>query len=323
VFFQLLAYVFHIRNFRRAFTGLRLSGKLVKLAVFGEIVSYGLKSFVANTATLVLNQSGPLLIGHYEPPAYVGFYTLPLRILQYAGDAVSRVGLVTRSSAAELSATRGREAVLKLGIYSNRYSLTLFMPLAILLVFYGRDLILRWVGPLFALNSAPLLPVFLISTSLVLAGQFNSSSLLFGISGHGSYARGVFVEAVFNVAGMILVIPRYGIMGAALVSSGLMLAVRGVYTPWLVSRHLEFSFFEYMRRIYTRPILTAIPIGLVAWLVKVRWLAGRTWFDLIAATLLIGVSYAALALFTCIEREHRGLLLARIPFVGERLAPVT
>jgi O-antigen/teichoic acid export membrane protein len=320
--FQLLAYVFHIRNFRRVFTGLRLSTTLVKLSVFGEIVSYGLKSFVANTATLVLNQSGPLLIGHYEPSAYVGFYTLPLRILQYAGDAVSRVGLVTRSSAAELSALGRKEAVLKLAVYSNRYSLTLFMPLAIMLMLYGRALILRWVGPLFALNSAPLLPVFVMSTSLVLAGQFNSSSLLYGISGHGSYARGVAVEAVLNVAGMILVIPRYGIMGAALVSSGLMLLIRGVYTPWLVSRHLEFGFFGYMRRIYVRPLLTAVPVGLGAWLLKLRWLAGRTWFDLVAAALLIGVSYAGLAWFTCIEREHRGLLLARIPFVRERLAPV-
>ena len=110
-----------------------------------------------------------MLIGHYQPPAYVGFYTLPSRILQYAGDAVSRVGGVTRSSAAELSAMGRKEAVWKLGVYSNRYSLTLFMPLVIVLLLYGRDLILRWVGPLFALNSAPLLPVFLISTSLVLA----------------------------------------------------------------------------------------------------------------------------------------------------------
>lgn len=322
VFFQLLAYVFHTRNFRSAFPELRLSRKLVKRSVFGQIFRYGLKSFAANTATLVLNQSGPVLIGHYQPPAYVGFYTLPSRILQYAGDAVSRVGGVTRSSAAELSAMGRKEAVWKLGVYSNRYSLTLFMPLVIVLLLYGRDLILRWVGPLFALNSAPLLPVFLISTSLVLAGQFNSSSLLYGISGHGSYARGVAFEAVLNVAGMILVIPRYGIMGAALVSSGLMLLVRGLYTPWLVSRHLEFGFFEYMRRIYIRPILTGVPVGLAAWLLKMRWLPGRTWFDLIAAALLIGVAYGALAIFTCLEREHRGLLLSRIPFVGERLAAV-
>jgi O-antigen/teichoic acid export membrane protein len=323
VFFQVLVSVLNIQNFRSVFTGLRFSKKLVKLSVFRAIVSYGLKSFFANTATLVLNQSGPVLIGHYEPTEYVGFYTLPSRILQYAGDAVSRVGNVTRSSAAELTAMGEKESVLKLGVYSNRYSLTLFMPLAIMLVVYGRELILRWVGPAFALYSAPLLPIFLVSTSLVLAGQFNSSSLLYGISRHGAYARGVIVEAVLNVIGMVLVIPRYGIIGAAVVSSGLMLLVRGIYTPLIVSRSLNFSFSEYMRRIYFRPILTAVPVAAMAWFLKGHWLPGRTWFHLLAAASSIGIAYTALALFTCIEREHRSLLLSRIPFVGERLAAAT
>jgi len=143
---------------------------------------------------------------------------------------------------------------------------------------------------------------------------------LYGINRHGVYARGVIAEAVLNVSGMILVIPRYGIMGAALVSSGLMLLVRGVYTPLVVSRSLDFSFFEYMRRIYIRPILTGVPIGLAAWFLKTRWLPGSTWFDLLAATVFIGIGYTSLALFTCIEREHRSLLLSRIPFVGGRLA---
>jgi O-antigen/teichoic acid export membrane protein len=320
VFFQVLAGVFNIRNFRGVFRELQFSKALVKFSVFREIVAYGLKTFFANGATLVLNQSSPVLIGHYQPTEFVGFYTLPSRILQYAGDAVSRVGNVTRSSAAELLAIGENESVLRLGVYSNRYSLTLFMPLAVLLVVYGRELILRWVGPVFATYSAPLLPIFLVSTSLVLAGQFNSSSLLYGINRHGAYARGVIVEAVLNVVGMVLVIPRYGIIGAAVVASGLMLLVRGIYTPLVVSRCLKFSFFEYMRRIYIRPILTALPVASLAWALKMRLLPGRTWFDLFAAALSIGLSYSALALFTCIEREHRSLLVARIPFVGERLA---
>jgi len=320
VFFQVLAGVFNIGNFRGVFLGLRFSKTLVKFSVFREIVAYGLKTFFANGATLVLNQSGPVLIGHYQPTEFVGFYTLPSRILQYAGDAVSRVGNVTRSSAAELLAMGEHDSVLRLGVYANRYSLTLFMPLAVLLVVYGRELILRWVGPAFATYSAPLLPILLVSTALVLAGQFNSSSLLYGINRHGAYARAVIVEAVLNVAGMVLVIPRYGIIGAAVVASGLMLLVRGIYTPLIVSRSLHFSFFEYLRRIYLRPILTGLPIASMAWALKMRLLPGRSWFDLFAAAALIGLGYSALALFTCIEREHRSLLLARIPFVGQRLA---
>jgi hypothetical protein len=88
----------------------------------------------------------------------------------------------------------------------------------------------------------------------------------------------------------------------------------------VVSRSLNFSFFEYMRRIYIRPILTGVPIASMAWALKMRLLAGCSWVELFAAAALIGLGYGALALFTCIEREHRSLLLSRIPFVGERLA---
>jgi O-antigen/teichoic acid export membrane protein len=165
-----------------------------------------------------------------------------------------------------------------------------------------------------------LLPIFLTSTMLVLAGQFNSSSLLYGLGKHGGYARGVVVEAVLNVGGMILVIPHYGIMGAAAVSSGLALLVRGIYTPWLVCRSLGFGFFSYLSRIYSRPMLTGVPVLVLMWTVKIRWITGRTWLDLLVAAVLTGVLYWALALFTSIEREHRALFLSRIPFIGGRLA---
>lgn len=320
VVFQVLSYALNFRNFRLVFRPFRFSFHLVKFSVFRQIVSYGLKSFVANTSTLVLNQSGTVLIGHYEPTQFAGFYALPSKILQYAVDAVSRLAMVTRSSAAELSELGKKEAVLKLGIYSNRYSLTLFMPLVVLLLVYGRELILRWVGPVFAVYSAPLLPVFVVSTALVLAGQFNSSALLYGLSLHGGYARGLVVEAVLNVAGMILVIPRYGILGAAVVSSALMLLVRGIYTPLLVCRSLNCGFFGYLRRIYLRPIVTALPVFALAWIIKTYWLPGRTWLELVGVAMMIGLLYMALALFTCIEREHRGLLLSHIPLVGARLA---
>jgi O-antigen/teichoic acid export membrane protein len=322
VVFQVLSYALNFRNFRLVFRPFRFSFRLAKFSVFRQIVSYGLKSFVANSSTLVLNQSGIVLVGHYQPTQFAGFYGLPSKILQYAVDAVSRLAMVTRSSAAQLSELGKTETVLKLGIYSNRYSLTLFMPLVVLLLVYGRELILRWMGPEFATYSAPLLPVFAVSTALVLAGQFNSSALLYGLGLHGGYARGLVVEAVLNVAGMILVIPRYGILGAAVVSSGLMLLVRGIYTPLLVCSSLHFSFFGYLRRIYVRPIATSVPVFALAWFMKTHGLPGRTWLELVGMAVLIGLLYGALALFTCVEREHRGLLLSHIPLVGGRLAAV-
>jgi O-antigen/teichoic acid export membrane protein len=318
---QILGYLLNFLNFRRVFPQLRISASYVRLAMFRDIFRYGVKSFVANGSTLVLNQSGTVMIGHYLSEASVGFYVLPSRLLQNAVDAVSRIAIVTRSSAAEMSSTGKREAALALGIYSNRYSLTLFMPLVVFLGIYGRALILRWVGPQMAENSAPLLPVFLLSNALVLAAQFNSSSLLYGLGAHGGYARGMIVEAVVYLGALVWITPRYGILGVAWVSAALMIAVRGVYTPWLVSRALNSSFLLYMRGIYARPLLASVPVWILAWFLQKNWLPGTSWAQLTLAGCICGVVYSAIAFFACLPPQHRMMILSRMPVVGPRYRP--
>jgi O-antigen/teichoic acid export membrane protein len=317
---QILGYVLNFFNFRRVFPELHISTRQISWGMFKDIFRYGLQSFVANSSGLALNQSGPLLVAHYLGSAPVGFFTLPGKMLQQAYDAISRIGMVTRSNAAELSVTAQREAQVTLGVYSNRYSLTLFLPLACYLLMYGRNIIDLWMGNVMAEKAGPLLPIFLLSYSLVLAAQFNSSSILFGVGQHGGYARALVIEAVTYIAALAVVIPRYGIWGAAWTSAILMIASRGLYTPWLVSRALECSFFQYMSGIYIRPLLTAIPALTLAWGLKETVLPGRTWPELIAAAALTAGCYLSVAMFVCIAPHHRALFVGRIPMLGRRFA---
>jgi O-antigen/teichoic acid export membrane protein len=318
---QILGYVLNFRNFSRVFRPLRISRSYVRLSMFREILRYGLSSFAANSSTLMLYQGGTMMIGHYVSEVAVGFYGLPSRLLQYAVDAVSRIALVTRSNAAELHVTARREDTIALGIFTNRYSLALCMPLSIFLLVYGRALFVRWVGPEMAANAAPLIPVFVLSSTLVMAAQFNSSSILYGLGRHGGYARGLAVEAVLYIGALAYVVPRYGILGAAWVSAVLMIAVRGIYTPWLVSRALECSFFNYMRGIYVRPLLAGVPAAAVTWYLKMNVIPGNTLPQLFFAACLCGVTYGAVAFFLCVAPDHRRMVLCRIPLVGPRLMP--
>ena len=119
------------------------------------------------------------------------------------------------------------------------------------------------------------------------------------------------VEAALNVAGMLIFIPRYGIIGAACVSSALMLLIRGIYTPLLVCKSLDASLVRYMSAIYLRPLLTAIPVAAGAVFLK-EYVSGGNWTELILAGALIAGSYLALALFTCIDPSHRKMLFGWI-----------
>jgi O-antigen/teichoic acid export membrane protein len=318
---QIFGYVCYFLLFRHAFPDLRFSRGFVRWSMFREIFRYGIKAFVASNATLVLNQSGTTSVSHYLGQTSVGYYGLPLRLIQQAIDAVSRIGMVTRSNAAELSATGKRESVISLGVYSNRYSLTLFMPLACFLAVYAYPLIARWMSPEMASHSTPLMPVFLAAYAFVLAGQFNSSSLLYGVSAHGKYARALVVEAICYLGALVVVVPRYGILGAAWTTAVCMIAVRGLYTPWLVSRVLETSFAGYMRDIYVRPVLAGIPVIGLAWLMRSTVLPGRSLPEMALAGIVCASVYFAIALFACIAPHHRALLFSRIPVLGTRLVP--
>jgi O-antigen/teichoic acid export membrane protein len=317
---QILGYALNFLNFRRIFPELRLSPSRVHWSMFRDIFRYGIRSFFANSSGLVLNQSGPIIIGHYLGAGPVGFFTLPAKMLQQAYDAVSRIGMVTRSNAAELSVTAQREAQISLGIYSNRYSLTLFLPLACFLLVYGRIVIERWMGPKMAAMAGPLLPIFLLSYSLVLAAQFNSTSLLFGLGKHGGFARILMIEAAMYLAALAWVVPRYGIWGAAWTQCVLMIVMRGLATPWLVARALDCSLLGYMTGIYVRPLLAAVPALAVAYALKLTILPGRSWPELIVAGALTAALYLSVAMFACIAPHHRALFAGRIPVLGRRFA---
>jgi O-antigen/teichoic acid export membrane protein len=211
---QVFSYLLSAIALRRVFPEQRFSFRMAKFAMFKQMVSYGVHTLTSGVATQLLNQGAPLLIGHFRPAAFVGYFSVPVRLLQYTGDAVDRVGLITSSSAAELTAKDEHDSIPSLGMYVNRYCLTLFLPMAVFLFFYGRELIRVWIRkPDFVEMSAPLLPVLLIGVTLAIAGQVNSSSILYGMAKHGGYARGLLVEGIALIAGLYFAVPRYGIMG--------------------------------------------------------------------------------------------------------------
>jgi O-antigen/teichoic acid export membrane protein len=249
------------------------------------------------------------MIGHFSGASFVGYYTFPSRLLGYSVEAVTRIGFVTRSNVVEMQTKGDEKAVYSLGIYLNRYCVALFLPLVIFLLVYGTELLRRWVNLEFATACGPLLPVISLATLFAVAGQFNSTSMLYGLSRHDRMARGLLVEALLGVLGIWLVLPHYGILGVAWVVGVLSVLNRGLYVPWLVCRALDSSFPDYIRGIYARPLLTGIPVLLLAHALKAAGVSGQTWPQLILMGAFTSAAFFVPAFFTCVTREHRKLML--------------
>jgi O-antigen/teichoic acid export membrane protein len=307
--------------FRSVFPEMRLSWVYVKFALVKEMWSYGVHSFVANISNLLLSQGAPVMIGHFRLASFVGYYTFPSRLLGYSVEAVTRVGFVTRSNVVEMQAKGDEKSVYNLGIFLNRYCVTLFLPLVVFLLVFGTELLRRWVNLEFANACGPLLPVISLTTMFAVAGQFNSTSMLYGLSRHDRMARGLLAEALLGVIGIWLVLPHYGILGVAWVVGMLSVLNRGLYVPWLVCRALESSFFGYVWGIYARPLLTAIPVFLLVETMKAAGLSGQTWPQLILAGAFSCVAFYLPACFTCVTSEHRKLMLHSLAGLVARVFP--
>ncbi len=307
---QIAIYVWTYLGFRRVVKGVHPSWNRASVPMLRAMVGYGIHTFTAVTANRILVQSAPLLIARFMTVRFVSYYAVASRFFDYAMDGIGRVGTVTSPNASEILAAGKRDELVSLGVFSNRYCLVMFMPLTAFLLVYGFELYSVWIKPEFARESAYLLPVLLIGYT-ALAGQFNSSSLLFGIGRHKVYSRYLLAEAVLSVGGMLYALPRFGLMGAAMVTSGLMALNRGAVVCWLTARELAVSPLRYAARIYVTPLISGAAM-FVTGLVLKHWVPGRNWRELLLAVAVMGAVYVAFVFWLCVPARHRVMVIQKI-----------
>jgi O-antigen/teichoic acid export membrane protein len=304
---QLLSYLFYYVYFRRIHPTYRFSFATATWSMLRHMYNYGIHNFVGNISQMLLMQAPPVIIGHFQPAAFVGYFQLPMRLLQYSGEAVNRIGAITNANAAELSATGETHPLGEMAVFTNRYCMTVFMPLTLFFLLYGKQFFQLWV-PKSAEYCSPILPVLLIGYVIAIIGQFSSSMLLMGMAKYKTYSRGLVVEGAASLLSLWFIVPRYGIMGAAVVTATAMILNRGLFLPWLVSRVVGFKYSWFMHSIYTWPVLSAIPAAAIGLWLKAHVFSGTVWFSLAAGGAALAALYYPVAAALCLPSDHRVIL---------------
>lgn len=310
---QLLSYLMMYVNFRRIAPKARVSWHLASFSMLKEMTSYGVHTFTTIISTRLLNQGLPAIIGYFLNTSSVTYYMTPMRIMDYAMDGIGRVGQVTTPNTTELAAKNRLKDIVQLGIYANRYCLCLFLPLLSFLLVYGLQVYRLWMWrrPGFAEASAYLLPIMLTSHA-AFSGQCNSVSILFGLGRHKTYSRCLLAEALITAAGLAYVLPRYGLYGGAILAASTMILDRMFVVCFLLCRELKISFFGYLAKIYTMPVSIAAACTLFLFWLQRTEIPGRTWGQVILASILMMIPYAALSFRLCLAEHHRQFLLNKL-----------
>lgn len=198
----------------------------------GRIAGYGLPRVLAAALDQALVWLDVLLVGLIAGPAAAGIYGAASRFIR-GGLVVStafRIVVAPRFSA--LLAQRRLEDVARLYVTTSGWILLLGAPAYLVLANYGPT-VLSWLGEDFT-DGVTALAILSLGTLVVLAaGNIQSLLLMSGRSGVSALNKALVVA--FNAVANLILVPIYGINGAA-VAWTVSMVLDTALAAWWVAR---------------------------------------------------------------------------------------
>ncbi len=255
---------------RRHIPGLRVWPGL-SLPALRRLAGYAGVAVVPALGGIAFAQFDKMLVGAILGSAALAYYTIPLSLAQQVHGVVASVAEVVFPVSSSLEASGAPGDLERLYLLASKAAATLGMALAIPLVCLATPLLLHWMGGEVAINSARALQFqaisyFFMSSSAVPYYVLNGIGLP-KVNAGFSVASGS-VSIILN----LILIPRFGIIGAALAgtANGLGALVLVAYVARVVFRRSPSAI---LRQIYLGPVLgAAVTSSILA--VGLRWWPG-------------------------------------------------
>jgi O-antigen/teichoic acid export membrane protein len=205
-------------------------------ATFRLLARFSLLKFANNVSTNTVMQIDKVLVGALLSLGAVGYYFVPLQLAQRLTTVVGAVAVAFLPAASALHGRADRERLVQLYLRATKVVALLGLPLASLLVVFAQPILRYWIDASFAHHGGVTLQVLAVGYGL------NIFSTIPAITSDSLGRPGVtaafsVASAVLNVSLSVLLIPRLGIVGAALaitVNSALLVP----YFLWYVHRHV-------------------------------------------------------------------------------------
>ncbi len=189
---------------------------------------------VVTGVSALLSQVDTLVVGSMLAPADVGLFSLARRIATLLSFGLVAVNAVAAPRFSRLHRDGDHAALSDYVRHAARLATAVTILPAIGIAVFGRT-ILGWFGPEFV-AAHTLLDVFLFGQ--VVNASCGPVALLLSLTGHARVATQVFgVALIALLAGCVVFVPLFGILGAAVVSA-IVLTGWNVTMVWIGSRRL-------------------------------------------------------------------------------------
>jgi O-antigen/teichoic acid export membrane protein len=256
-----------------------------RISAFKELVYFSAPLTFSSLIYQVTNMSDILMLGYFALASSVGVYTVILRVVGAGSAILSSFNAIFGPIIAELCDQDKHKQLESLYKTITKWIITLSLPIYLFQIFFSNQ-ILGLLGEEFLVGSVAL--IILCIGQIINAGT-GSSGLMVVMSGHSVIALiNNITVLILNVGLNIILIPKYGISGAALAASISMIFVN-------VIRVLEVYIFVKMQPYQigdAKPLLAGLfSIAMVVFISKI--MVGRA-----GVSVLVGKCLAFLIIYS-------------------------
>lgn len=179
-----------------------------KLLKFGGFVTIGRLTAPIGT------HLGRFLIGVFHPISLVTYFTVPYTLASKLWLIPRNIVSATFPATSELFGLNQRRMLHELHLRSTKYVMVGIVPITALLIMFPKEILSLWIGSDFATQSAFSLRILAIAT-LISSSAWTSVAAAQGAGRPDIPAKVQVLQAIINVIFCLLLIPHWGINGAA------------------------------------------------------------------------------------------------------------
>ena len=275
----------------------QLTGRVGKIE--GEVFAFGAAVFGVGLLEFLLGQIDKVLIGVYINPRQVGIYSVAMAIVTFVPVALQSVNQIFSPTIADLHTRGEHELLRRLFQTLTKWILGLTLPLAIVVIVFARPL-MGMFGEEFSSGW-----VVLVIGTLGQLVNCASGSVGYMLLMSGNQNRLVKIQSVMTAVIItlnILMIPRWGILGAAIAAASTN-AISNLWYLREVKKALGISPYNrgYLRLVAPAALVVCTALALRSALPVVQ----AAWVTIGIAILLCYGALMAGALFTGLSADDR------------------
>ena len=263
-------------------------------------LSYSLPLIVVGVSYMLLHETDRVMIGHFLGTKSVGVYNAAARLAYLSEIFINSFAGIFSPLAAGFHHRGELERIRFLLVTTTRWTVILTLPVVgMLMMFPG--FFLGWFGHEYKVAAFPLM--FIAFAYLTSAGTGNTGTLLKMVDRQNVEVMNTIAAAVLNIVLNFLLIPVYGIMGAAI---GTGVSIIFIQLVKLIEVKIFLGFTPYELN-FLKPVFASLLSAAIALLMK-RFMNVSNIKIAVLCILIFLLCYILLLVLFGIEKEEQSVL---------------